>query len=129
MTKNDWNRRKGRSSSRIRRSLRFSIYLRDRFRCVYCGYVAPGLSAVFLTLDHVVPVSVGGKHRPDNLVTCCTGCNCSRRDLDIWQWCLLLATAGGTPWDKKGATRIRRRVCAALKRPLNREAGRILAKL
>ena len=34
---------------------RFNLFLRDRFRCVYCG------SAKELTFDHVLPRSQGGR--------------------------------------------------------------------
>jgi 5-methylcytosine-specific restriction endonuclease McrA len=30
---------------------------------------------LFLTIDHVIPVSQGGSHDPANLVTCCRACN------------------------------------------------------
>jgi 5-methylcytosine-specific restriction endonuclease McrA len=54
--------------------LRFSVLLRDGFRCRYCGRTArePG---VVLHLDHVVPVAAGGATDEDNLVTACSECN------------------------------------------------------
>lgn len=48
---------------------RFNLYLRDRFRCQYCG------SRDDLTFDHVIPVSRGGATRFENIVACCAGCN------------------------------------------------------
>jgi hypothetical protein len=53
-------------------SLRFKILTRDAFRCQYCGRGAP---AVLLQVDHVIPVSRGGRTTPDNLVTACRDCN------------------------------------------------------
>ena len=52
--------------------LRFKVMLRDNHRCVYCGAYGKG---VVLHLDHIKPVSLGGKDTEDNLVTACQSCN------------------------------------------------------
>jgi 5-methylcytosine-specific restriction endonuclease McrA len=51
---------------------RLRIYMRDKFRCQYCGEkkVASGL-----TLDHILPRSRGGDNSPVNVVTACVACN------------------------------------------------------
>lgn len=56
---------------RIRFS-RINVFMRDGFRCMYCGdqYRADGL-----TFDHVVPRSQGGRTDWDNILTACEGCN------------------------------------------------------
>jgi 5-methylcytosine-specific restriction endonuclease McrA len=51
---------------------RKNILLRDRNTCQYCGTV---LTAGELTLDHVVPRSLGGQSTWENLVACCHTCN------------------------------------------------------
>ncbi len=51
---------------------RTNIYLRDKYRCQYCSR---RLSEAEATLDHVVPVSQGGRKDWDNIVTCCIDCN------------------------------------------------------
>ncbi|MEM8921550.1 MAG: HNH endonuclease, partial [Pseudomonadota bacterium] len=48
---------------------RFNLFLRDGFKCVYCG------SPDDLTFDHVVPRSKGGRTSWDNIVTACSPCN------------------------------------------------------
>jgi 5-methylcytosine-specific restriction endonuclease McrA len=48
------------------------IYLRDEYRCQYCGKTG---IANDLTLDHILPQSRGGKSIWENLVTCCRKCN------------------------------------------------------
>jgi 5-methylcytosine-specific restriction endonuclease McrA len=53
-------------------STRAAVMLRDAFACQYCGE-QPGRH--YLTVDHVVPRSRGGKHNWENLVTACTRCN------------------------------------------------------
>jgi 5-methylcytosine-specific restriction endonuclease McrA len=55
---------------------RFNVFLRDRFRCQYCGdpFEAPDL-----TFDHVVPRCRGGQTAWDNVVAACRACN-GRKD-------------------------------------------------
>lgn len=48
---------------------RKNVFGRDRFTCQYCG------SNNNLTIDHVLPVSRGGKWSWENLVTACNECN------------------------------------------------------
>ena len=62
----------------IRTDSRLAIYLRDGFRCVYCGRDLHGADPQDLTLDHVHPWSLGGENEPTNLITACRSCNCSR---------------------------------------------------
>jgi 5-methylcytosine-specific restriction endonuclease McrA len=51
---------------------RLRIYMRDKFRCQYCGQKK---GAAELTLDHILPRSRGGDHSPLNVVTACITCN------------------------------------------------------
>ena len=51
---------------------RLRIYMRDKFRCQYCGD-KKGVSE--LTLDHILPRSRGGDNSPVNIVTACVACN------------------------------------------------------
>ena len=46
------------------------ILRRDNFTCQYCG----GKSA-HLTIDHIIPRHMGGRHTWDNLVAACPPCN------------------------------------------------------
>ncbi len=48
---------------------RFNLFLRDGFRCQYCG------SSRELTFDHVVPLSQGGMTSWTNVVAACPECN------------------------------------------------------
>ena len=54
-------------------SLRYDILHRDNFACVICG--ASQRFGVRLHVDHIIPVSKGGKSTPDNLRTLCERCN------------------------------------------------------
>lgn len=51
---------------------RARIYIRDRYRCQYCG---EHRHAKDLTLDHIYPRAQGGEATPQNLVTACVKCN------------------------------------------------------
>lgn len=51
---------------------RRNVFLRDGYRCQYCGVSLP-LSE--LTTDHVIPRSLGGATTWDNVVTACSPCN------------------------------------------------------
>lgn len=54
------------------KKLRFEVFKRDLFTCQYCGRKAPD---VVLEVDHIKPVSRGGKNDILNLVTSCFDCN------------------------------------------------------
>ncbi len=51
---------------------RQNIYLRDKYRCQYCGLQHPTEE---LTYDHILPKSRGGRTEWENIVTCCVDCN------------------------------------------------------
>ncbi len=51
---------------------RINIFRRDADTCQYCSRSFPKSE---LTLDHVVPRSMGGKSVWDNIVCCCVPCN------------------------------------------------------
>src|SRR5262249_44331421 len=55
--------------------LRFEIFRRDNHACRYCGATAPDAT---LTIDHVVPLALGGTDDPTNLVTACKDCNAGK---------------------------------------------------
>ena len=51
---------------------RFNVFLRDRFRCQYCGET---FASSALTFEHVIPRSRGGHTCWSNIVTACVPCN------------------------------------------------------
>lgn len=55
--------------ARVSNRMRFAIFQRDHERCRYCG------SRRNLEIDHIIPVSKGGKSTMDNLQTLCHRCN------------------------------------------------------
>lgn len=54
-------------------SMRYDVMRRDGFRCVLCG--AKASDVVQLHVDHIFPVSRGGKTVMSNLRTLCSRCN------------------------------------------------------
>jgi 5-methylcytosine-specific restriction endonuclease McrA len=57
--------------------------------CAYCGKEAK------LTLDHVIPLSKGGKHSIDNVVPACKHCNSSKQARTTEQWLRSLRAGNG----------------------------------
>ena len=96
----------------IKSRQRRETFERDRYQCRYCGrplilsdvlalltvidplrfpwhpnwkfgYIHPAFPPTIPTVDHVVPVVLGGGNDPDNLVTACWPCNHTKLDTDI----------------------------------------------
>jgi 5-methylcytosine-specific restriction endonuclease McrA len=59
---------------------RFNVFLRDRFRCQYCG---EAFKARELTFEHVIPRSRGAKTCWDNIVAACDPCNVAKDDKTV----------------------------------------------
>ena len=86
--KEDWEktpkqpkRENDRPSSEVWRLIRGRIFKRDDYTCHYCGE-----RGVKLECDHVIPVSRGGHHGDENLVTACFKCNRSKRSKLVTEW-------------------------------------------
>ena len=60
--------------NRMTDSIRYQVLKRDNFRCTSCGAMAQ-THGVSLHIDHIVPVSRGGKTEMNNLQTLCEPCN------------------------------------------------------
>lgn len=62
----------------VSKRTRFEVLRRDSHACQYCGQMAPDVA---LTIDHVMPVSLGGSDLPDNLITACKDCNAGKASI------------------------------------------------
>lgn len=62
----------------ISKRLRYEILRRDNHACRYCGRAAP---EVKLTIDHVIPVALGGADEAANLVPACIDCNAGKSSM------------------------------------------------
>ena len=54
---------------KVSSKMRFEIFERDGYCCKKCG------SRDNLEIDHIIPISKGGKSTYDNLQTLCHNCN------------------------------------------------------
>lgn len=108
------SQKRGRSSSFVSRKLRLAIYCRDNFQCIYCG---TKIENCVLSLDHVIPESLGGTHVHTNLITSCITCNCSRGNKSIFKF------AG-----KNASKRVNRKINTDMT-PFLRTAGNMLKSL
>jgi hypothetical protein len=59
----------------VTKRMRFEILRRDKHTCHYCGAAAPGAK---ITVDHVLPIALGGSDDPSNLVAACADCNAGK---------------------------------------------------
>jgi 5-methylcytosine-specific restriction endonuclease McrA len=51
---------------------KYNVTLRDHFECQYCG---TSVTSGTVTMDHVMPISLGGKTSWENIVAACPPCN------------------------------------------------------
>lgn len=105
----------------IRRDKRLAIYLRDNFRCVYCGKNLARCAAKLRTLDHVIPVTKNGTNEADNLCTACKKCNDAKGDRTAWEYIVIIAQRRGIDADEMVINLLR-----LLGTPINRELGKKL---
>lgn len=62
-------------SNHFKRQIKWTkgnVFMRDNYECQYCG---EKLAKGQCTLDHIIPVSKGGKNRWENSVCACKKCN------------------------------------------------------
>ena len=79
-------------------SIRYNVLKRDNFTCVLCG--ATSKDGAKLQVDHIIPVSKGGKTVMSNLQTLCDRCNKGKSDItDEDSFCPL---CGGMLVERKG---------------------------
>lgn len=64
----------------ISKKIRFEVFKRDGFQCAYCGKTPP---SVILEVDHIDPISKGGKDGINNLITACFDCNRGKKDIPL----------------------------------------------
>ena len=64
-----------RTSRDIRLGIRYTILVRDRFRCVLCGRSPAADLSVSLHIDHIKAWANGGETELENLRTLCSDCN------------------------------------------------------
>jgi hypothetical protein len=71
---------KGTERNYVSKSMRFDVMKRDNFRCRLCGASPATDTKAVLHIDHIIPLSRGGKNMISNLWTLCKECNYGKRD-------------------------------------------------
>lgn len=66
-----WNSIERVERAKVSNELRQEIFERDGYTCVNCG----STEKESLEIDHIMPISKGGKTEPSNLQTLCRNCN------------------------------------------------------
>ena len=80
--------RKGRVPRRRWDELRADVIARLGAICLYCGCDCS--DAFVLTVDHLVPLSLRGEDRTENLIVACKTCNTRRGSMPIDDFLALL---------------------------------------
>lgn len=70
-----WNSLTRVERAKVSNRLRFVVYNRDNYQCQKCGRTTD------LEIDHIIPISKGGKTTLDNLQTLCRSCNLEKSDI------------------------------------------------
>ncbi|QTA82688.1 HNH endonuclease domain-containing protein [Desulfonema limicola] len=68
------------------RELRTSQWWKRRCAKAVCYYCKKNIHPRDLTMDHIVPVSRGGKTSKGNVVQCCKECNNNKKQLLPIEW-------------------------------------------
>ncbi len=84
--------RREREKARDLRSSSWWKKKRSDGRCYYCGQKFPASS---LTMDHLIPLSRGGRSVKENLVPCCKECNIKKKNLLPQEWTEYLEKING----------------------------------
>ena len=68
------------------KDLKKSRWWQNLIQKATCYYCQKSISKDLVTMDHVVPISRGGKSTKGNLVPCCKECNKNKRSLTAIEW-------------------------------------------
>ena len=68
------------------RDLRSSQWWKRRCAQGVCHYCSARVAPRELTMDHIVPISRGGKTTKGNVVPCCKDCNTRKKQLLPMEW-------------------------------------------
>lgn len=60
------------------------VWVADGFKCVYCE---KAMGDVQLTVDHFVPLELGGVNNTSNYLSACRRCNKNKGSADPKEWC------------------------------------------
>lgn len=61
------------------RNLKHTSWWKNQLQEAVCYYCGLKVASEFLTMDHKVPISKGGKSTKNNIVLCCKDCNTKKK--------------------------------------------------
>lgn len=65
-------------------SIQQRVWAADNFKCMFCG---AKMGATMLTIDHWVPLELGGANDTSNYLSCCRRENKQKGAMDPREWC------------------------------------------
>jgi 5-methylcytosine-specific restriction endonuclease McrA len=65
-------------------SIQQKVWVADGFKCVYCG---SQMGKSKMTIDHFIPLELGGKNDETNYLTSCASCNKKKANMLPDDWC------------------------------------------
>ena len=68
------------------KDLKKSRWWQNLIQSTKCYYCEIPISREHVTMDHVVPISRGGRSQKGNLVPACKECNLNKRSLTAVEW-------------------------------------------
>lgn len=68
------------------RELRASRWWKNLVAKGVCHYCGNKVLPEEITMDHVVPLALGGKSEKTNIVACCKDCNTKKKDSLAFEW-------------------------------------------
>jgi 5-methylcytosine-specific restriction enzyme A len=68
------------------RELRASQWWKRQVAKGLCHYCGNRFSSKELTMDHIVPISKGGRTTKGNVVPCCKTCNTEKKSKLLMEW-------------------------------------------
>lgn len=60
------------------------VWVADKFKCLYC---AKPMGEIQLTIDHFIPLEMGGANDTSNFLSACRKCNKDKGAMNPMDWC------------------------------------------
>ena len=86
------------AKANIADTIRAKVLARDNYVCRACGFGGSSNYAFALECDHIIPESVGGNAKVENLQCLCGACNKAKSDKLTWQFAIRTESVAETVW-------------------------------
>jgi 5-methylcytosine-specific restriction endonuclease McrA len=68
------------------KDLRKTQWWKNKCHTGLCHYCARQFDPSEITMDHIVPLSKGGRSEKNNIIPCCKECNNKKKNLLTFEW-------------------------------------------